>query len=795
MNGNTRDRFAKELQAWRPLLEQIAEREPALRLASEVELRRRASALKQPLQEGVPLEALIPDGFSIVREAARRAIGQRAYDVQLACGIALVEGRLAEMPTGEGKTLAAVAPVFLHALAGHGVHVLTFNDYLARRDAAWMGPVFGLLGLTVGQVDQESSPAARREAYRCDVTYLSARECGFDQLRDGLCLRPEDQVQRPFHFALVDEADSIMIDEARIPLVVAGGGDPEPVTPERLATIVRTLQEGVDFETDEYRHELALTEAGTERVEALMGWDNLFAPEHVEGLAAVRNALHAEVLLQRDVDYIVREQRVEIVDEFTGRVAEHRHWPDGLQAAVEVKEGLRPSAEGRILASTTLQHLLQGYPVLSGMTATASSSADEIRQVYGIEVVEIPSRFPGRRVDLPDRIFVDRSARDRALIEEIVALHAESRPVLVGTANVRESERLARRLAERGLGCRILNARNDEAEAAIVAEAGAPGAITISTNMAGRGTDIRLGGTDESERETVVARGGICVIGTHRHESLRIDRQLRGRAGRQGDPGTSRFLLALDDPLLVRYGIRDLIPARHWPEDSWAPIRSPLVLREVERAYRIVDGEYLDLRRRLYAFSDVLDRQRQAIGEWRQSVLEGRAAHERLQGTCPDVWAGRCRRYGERYLREVAQRLTLLVIDRCFSEYLAEMQAVRDEVPLLGFAGKEPLTEFTRIAMEAFEQLERRIDMQIVGEFLDLRFDATGVDWTGSGLRGPAATWSYLIWDPLAEKNALREMSFHPGVAGIGVLTLGPLLLAWGAFEHWRRKKRLRETA
>ena len=488
-----------------------------------------------------------------MRETARRVLGLRLHDVQILGGLALHRGAVAEMATGEGKTLAAVAPAFLTALSGRGSHVLTVNDYLARRDAAWMGAVYERLGVTVGVVQEGMAAEARREAYARDVTYVTAKEAGFDLLRDGLCLRLADQVHRwslaegdqgaPLHAAIVDEADSILIDEARIPLVIAGAGASEDggLLP-RLAAIMRRLERGADFEIDEHAHNVFLTDRGALAVEASLGRGSLVAPENLNLAAATRNALHAEALLRRDVDYIVRGDTVELVDEMTGRVAENRQWPDGLQAAVEAKEGLSLGTDGRILGSITIQHFLRLYPRLAGMTATARSSAAELREIYGLEVMSIPPHRACQRIDDPDLIYARHEARDAALLAEIRAANESGRPVLVGTASVADSERLAAELRRNGIAHQVLNAKNDEREAAIVADAGALGAVTISTNMAGRGTDIKLGGRDEVDRERVLATGGLYVIGTHRHESVRIDNQLRGRAGRQGDPGRSRFL-------------------------------------------------------------------------------------------------------------------------------------------------------------------------------------------------------------------------------------------------------------
>jgi preprotein translocase subunit SecA len=777
-----------DLAPYRRVLAQVAAREPELRSLHDAPLAGRARDLRRRVADGAALGVVTAEAFAVARETARRALGQRPFDEQVLAGLAIAAGRVAEMATGEGKTLAAVAPVFLHALSGRGVHVLTFNDYLARRDAAWMGPVYERLGLRVGVVQERMTAGERRDAYAADVTYLTAREAGFDHLRDGLALEPAECVQRAFHFALVDEADSILIDEARIPLVIAGETGELPGGTERLAALVRTLQPGLDFDTDEYGHNIALTEAGFARVEAALGRGSLHTMENLALHAQLRHALHAERLLTRDADYIVRGGRVELVDDFTGRVAEKRHWPDGLHAAVEAKEGLRPSREGRILGSVTLQHFLRLFPLLAGMTATAQPAADELSELYGLRVAVIPTHRPMLRVDHDDVVFTHRAARHATLVEEIRSAHATGRPLLVGTASVGESEALAASLREGGVACQVLNAKNDEAEAQVVAGAGALGAVTISTNMAGRGTDIRLGGADESTRAEVAALGGLYVIGTSRHESLRIDQQLRGRAGRQGDPGASRFFVSLEDELVVRYGVERLVSVRHMPRRQEGPIRNALVGTEIARAQRIVEGESFEIRKTLYAYSDLVESQRLAIQRWRRSVLDGSASLERLAEGSAERHAHLRASVGEGLLREVERRLTLLTIDRCWSEYLAEVREMREDSVLLAFAGKVPLAEFYRDLGRAFVALEQRIDDELVRAFEALEITPAGVDWERAGLRGPSATWTYLVGEnPFGASGQLSP--FHRPVIGMAAAVFPWLLLLHGLGILGKRRR------
>ncbi len=762
------------------MLEAINAREADLARASDPELRDRAANFRRQALDG-----LLPEVFSLVRETARRVLGERPYDVQMLAGIALHQGKLVEMQTGEGKTLAAVAPVALNALAGRGVHVLTYNDYLARRDAEWMGPVYERLGLTVGCIQEGLSTAERHRAYRCDVIYLTVKEAGFDLLRDGLCLDPAGQVHRPFHLGLVDEADSILIDEARIPLVIAGTLEEIGVDLGRLAGIARQMVRGTDYDTDEYAYNIFLTDRGMHRAEKLLGSGNLFEGDNVRLQAELRNALHAEALLKRDVDYIVRDGRIELVDELTGRVAENRQWPDGLQAALEAKEGLRWQPEGKIFGSITVQHFLRKYPGLCGMTGTAKSAARELADIYDLEVVEVPPNRPCIRVDHPDVIHATREAKRLALLDEIAATHATGRPILVGTVSVEESESLAADLRQAGVACRVLNAKNDAEEAGIVAEAGALGAVTISTNMAGRGTDIRLA-------DAVVPLGGLYVLGTNRHESRRIDDQLRGRAGRQGDPGSSRFIISLEDSLLQRCGIERLLPSK-LPVGT---VDHPAVRREVARVQRIVEGQHGDLRKRLLSYWQILEHQRGELQGWRQEVLEGRDSEMLLSKLSPTRWTQLCSAYGEELLKEIERRITLVTIDRWWSDHIAEMQAVRDEVHLVQLGGKDPFTEFYRTAGAGFEALLERIDETIVEVFERIEVTAEGVDWDREGLRGPSSTWTYLINDNIFGNNTFLTLANRPGFGLWAMLLCWWILVPWALVIRWRRrqdKKRIEE--
>ena len=759
-----------------------------LKAASERLLRRaRAAEGGQP----EPDENTLVEAFGLVREASRRALGLDPFDVQIIAGLAMARGRIAELPTGEGKTLAAVFPAYLHALSGRGVHILTFNDYLARRDAAWMGPAFELLGLTVGCVREGMSSAERRRAYASDVTYASAREAGFDFLRDRLADEPEGLVHRPFHMALVDEADSILIDEARVPLVIAGAEGGEPGAAGALAALVRRLVPGLDYDTDAEHRNVFLTDAGIDRVEAALGRGSLFGTSNKGLLEAVHCALHAEALLRRDVDYVVRGRGIEIVDEFTGRVVEGRHWPDGLQAAVEAKEGLARGPEGRILGTVALQQYFGLYPRLCGMTATAASAAEEMGEFYGLRVVVIPPHVPSVREDLPDAIFPSSAAKGAALLEEVGRCRAAGRPVLVGTASVRESERLAAGLKTRGIPCEVLNARNDEREAAIIARAGEPGAVTISTNMAGRGTDIRLGGPGGRYRAEVAALGGLHVIGTNRHESLRIDRQLRGRAGRQGDPGSSRFFISFEDDIFVRYGLAGIFKKRYGRGPDGGEVPGRAAQSAVAHAQRVIEGQNFEIRRSLREYSGLVERQRRLVQAWRDRLpgADGIAVPNVPPGalewspsgiverTDARLQARGLERFGEERARELQRKLTLRALDGAWSDHLAWIADTRESIHLVSVGGETPLDVFVRAAADELFAIPGRVEQRVMAGFRSL-VDKEGVGaLEAAELRGPASTWTYLINDDQFGWGLELMKGKNIGLAAGAALYAGPLFV------------------
>lgn len=677
---------------------------------------------------------------AVGREAARRGLDQRPYDVQLLGAMSLLSGKVAEMATGEGKTLTATIAAYGHVRLGNGpVHVLTINDYLARRDAQWMEPVYTLLGLTVGWVNEASTPQERRDAYACDVTYVSVSEAGFDYLRDQLVTDAEDRVQPALTTAIVDEADSIMIDEARVPMVLAGAvpGEQDPV--HAAAGQVRGLRKGKHYTVAEDGRSVAFTSAGLAAIEAKLGID-LYDEEHVAQLSAVNVALHAHALLHRDVDYIVRDGSVELVDEMRGRVAQRRRWPDGLQAAVEAKEGLDATAEGEVLGTIAMQAYIALYPKVCGMTATAVLVGDQLREFFGLEVAVIPPNTPCIREDEPDRIYATRAEKDEALIDEIQRWHAKGRPMLIGTLDVKESEGLAAGLNAAGVPCVVLNAKNDDEEAAIIAEAGAYGAVTVSTQMAGRGVDIRLGGSDQADQERVAALGGLYVIGSGRHDSRQVDDQLRGRAGRQGDPGGSVFLVSLEDDLVVRHAA-DSVPAS--PRmNADGLVTDEQVDYAVEHAQRVAEGVNHEIHRNTWRYSVVIEQQRKALAARRERLLTSDVAAVMLLEKEPEK-AGEM---DEDLLARAARSIALYHLDRLWAEHLAELSEVREGVHLRALGRLDPLDEFHRAAVPAFNDLIPEIEARTIATFTETEFDEDWQPDDGTLVR-PTATWTYLVHD------------------------------------------------
>lgn len=612
--GSKNDRELKRLSL---ILREVNQWEPTIRNLSDAELRAKTPYFREKLAQGSELEDILVEAFAVVREAAWRTVQMRPFDAQIVGGLVLHEGKIAEMKTGEGKTLAATMPIYLNALPGKGTHLVTVNDYLARRDAEWMGPIYKMLGMTVGVIVHGLDDDERRDAYHADITYGTNNEFGFDYLRDNMKFSLEDYAQREFHYAIVDEVDSILVDEARTPLIISGPSEESTDKYYRINQVIPRLRKEKDYTIDEKSRTVVLTEEGVSRVESYLKVQNLYEPKNMELLHHVNQALKAHTLFKRDVDYVVKEGEVIIVDEFTGRVMPGRRYSDGLHQALEAKEKVKIERENQTLASITFQNYFRMYKKLAGMTGTADTEAAEFKKIYNLDVLVVPTNMPMIRTDHTDVIYKTEKEKFNATIEEIKELHQTGRPVLVGTISIEKSELLSKYLTRTGIKHHVLNAKHHEREAEIVAEAGQRGQVTISTNMAGRGTDIKLG-------EGVAQLGGLHILGTERHESRRIDNQLRGRSGRQGDMGSSRFYLSLEDDLLRIFGAERIssIMDKIGIEEN-QPIEHKMISKAIENAQKRVEGQNFDIRKHLLEYDDVMNRQRQVIYEQRKKVLRG----------------------------------------------------------------------------------------------------------------------------------------------------------------------------
>lgn len=779
-----------DLAPYYPVLQKIREKENVFKEWEDADIKEYSGELIKKAKCSIALDNLLVDTYALVSEVTFRTLSMRPYDVQIIAAIALHQGKVIEMQTGEGKTLTATMPAYLNAINGKGVHIHTFNDYLAKRDALWMQPVYHFLGVSVGYIQGEMSPDIRREVYKKDITYLTAKEGGFDYLRTFLSTDPKGIVQTKINFAIIDEVDSILIDEARIPLVIAGEvAQNQAINFYYVSRLVKQLIPGEDFQTDEYALNIFLTETGVSKVEKELDCIDLYAVENEELLVKINLSLQAQWLLKRDVDYIVRDDKIELVDEFTGRIVENRKWPHGLQAAIEAKESIPVQPEGKILGKTTLQHFFRTYPKLCGMTGTAQPAAEEFAVIYGMPVIVIPANKPSQRIDHPDFIFYNKEAKIAALIEEIKKEHSTGRPVLVGTASVEESEGIARILHQDQVYCQTLNAKNDAEEAVIIAKAGMLGTVTISTNMAGRGTDIKLGGEEATSRDKILALGGLYIIGMNRFESRRIDDQLRGRAGRQGDPGESRFFISLKDDLLQKHGIDELIPRRFRQNVSMSSVNHEIIKREVNRARRIIEGKNFDIRKTLWKYASFVEIQREIVHQRRQNVLYGNfesllLIHDK------EFYRGLVHQFGEVLVRKVESQITLAVIDMCWADYLEEIDQIRQSIYLIALGGMNPFIEFQRRADDIFSELLQKINQEIIQKIKTVHITQNGIDLEKEGLHGPTSTWTYLISDnPFGDKlEMMLNSSSQIGFAAFAAL-VWPLLAFYFTIKKAIRKK------
>ncbi len=750
--GNANERY---LRAVEPILQAVNAEEKNISGLSLSALKDKSRALKHRHQHnGETLDSLLPEAFALVREAARQTLDQRHFDVQIVGGIALHQGKIVEMKTGEGKTLVATLPVFLNALAGRGVHVVTVNDYLARRDAVWMGQIYETLGLSVGVINLNGvsyrydpthkeadeardaagayrvfheflKPVSRAEAYAADVVYGTNNEFGFDYLRDNIARRPADVVQSArdldgYHFAIIDEVDSVLIDEARTPLIISAPAAEANDLYKTFSAVAARLQPDKDYTVDEKFRQIVLTEEGIGAAEKFLGVGDLYTERGVLYVHHLETAVRARALFIRDRDYVVKDGEVVIVDEFTGRLQPGRRWSEGLHQAVEAKEGVEIKQESRTFASITLQNYFKLYSKLAGMTGTALTSAEEFRKVYGLEVVVLPTNRPSVRRDLNDSVFQTESGKWRALTRRVKELHQSGQPVLIGTVSIEKNETVSRQLRAAGIPHSVLNAKNHEAEGEIIAGAGRLGSVVVATNMAGRGVDIKLGGARASREEAnkVRAVGGLFVIGTERHEARRIDNQLRGRSGRQGDPGATQFYLSLEDSLARVFAgdrVRRLIGRLGLPEDE--PIEHRFVNRAIENAQKKIEGINFDRRRHVLEYDNVLNHQRRLVYERRRRVLfgDGVAIRSEIESFLPDPTV--TLDWSSAELVERIRQLLLEVLDLLWMEHLEMMEYLRSSVNLRAYGQRDPLIEYRREALTLFKSLDARLAEQL-GKFL-----------------------------------------------------------------------------
>ncbi|WP_273408317.1 accessory Sec system translocase SecA2 [Corynebacterium ureicelerivorans] len=704
-----------------------------------------AETVRATVRDGAVSDA--PRFLAGLSVASQRTLGMTPFEVQNQAVLRLLEGDVIQMATGEGKTLVGAMAATGFALQGKRVHLITVNDYLAARDAEWMRPLVEFFGLRVAAVTQTSTRDERVAAYRADVVYAPVTEIGFDHLRDNQITSREDTVQVPADVALVDEADSVLVDEALVPLVLAGSEGSTQATGQ-ITEAVSHLDEGRDYTIDAEGRNAFLTEDGARRVERLLGIDSLYSDEHIGStLVRVNLALHAKALLIRDVHYIVNDGKVALVDASRGRVADLQRWPDGLQAAVESKEGLDVSEGGRILDSITLQALMRRYPLVCGMTGTAVEATDQLRSFYGLHVAVIDRAKALKRFDEADRIYATLGEKNEAIVDEIARIHSTGQPVLVGTHDVAESEALADSLQARGIAVNVLNAKNDAEEARIIAEAGDIGRVTVSTQMAGRGTDIRLGGADERDHDEVAARGGLAVLGTARHRTARLDNQLRGRAGRQGDPGSSVFFVSLEDDIVTTGGDGEQFTAR--PEAD-GRITGNRAQSFIEHCQRVTEGQLLEIHSQTWKYNKLLADHRDIVDERRATLLDTDTAWRELAERCPQR-AVELSHLPATTLEQAARDIMLYHLDAEWSEYLALMDDVRESIHLRAIARETPIDEYHRIAVREFKELANRAVEAAAETFNEVRIDADGAHLAAAGWKRPSATWTYMVSDnPLA---------------------------------------------
>lgn len=775
--GDPNKRFLKKLQS---IVEEINKLEPKFEKFSDKDLKKTTLEFKKRLEKGETLNDILPEAFAVVRESAKRTLKQRHFDVQLMGGIVMHQGKIAEMKTGEGKTLAATLPLYLNALTEKGCHLVTVNDYLAKRDTVWMGQIYHLLGLSVGciihdaaylydpdyvkerfdqdqkneqlsRVDEQNSeldkkrdklggfkvfeeylrPVSRKEAYQADIVYGTNNEFAFDYLRDNMVYEPAQIVQRDLNYAIIDEIDSILIDEARTPLIISAPDTESPKMYEQFSRIIPQLKKDVDYTIDEKHKSAVLTDQGIDKVEKILKIDNIYGEKGVQYIHYLEQSLRAHTLFKRDRDYVVKNGEVIIVDEFTGRLMPGRRWSDGLHQAIEAKEGVQVKEESRTLATITFQNYFRMYKKLAGMTGTALTSAEEFDDVYKLDVVAIPTNKPMIRIDLPDKIFRTELGKFKAIIKEVKERHQKGQPVLIGTVSIEKNELLGTMLRKEGIRCEILNAKHHEKEGAIIAQAGRFGSVTVATNMAGRGVDIILGGapSNPEEAKKVKKVGGLHVIGTERHEARRIDDQLRGRAGRQGDPGSSQFFVSLEDDLMRKFGserIKKMMEVLKIPEDQ--PIENKIVSNAIEKAQAKIEGINFDIRKHVLEYDDVMNKHREKIYKMRKEILM--ASDEEIREKIKELlseeelkqYEEKIKKLAPEQVRKFERFVILNTMDTFWMRHLDTMNYLRESVSLRAYGQRDPLVEYKNEGHRLFKKLLEDIDNSIAEILLKAEF-------------------------------------------------------------------------
>ena len=692
--------------------------------------------------------SLTIEAYALAFESSKRNLGLSPFDVQLLGALFLNKNTIIQMQTGEGKTLCAVFAAYLNVLIGKHVHILTFNDYLAKRDANWMRPIYESLGVSVAYVNSGMSVDERKEAYKCDVTYVTAKEAGFDYLRDCLVYDKQNRVHDSFQCAIIDEADSILLDEAGIPLVIAGETESDEIDSVPLAEFVKGLTPDEDYRLDEYERNVYFTDAGEAKIEEHFQISNLYDNENMGLLTNLNCALHAEVLFTKDVNYIVKDGKVQLIDENTGRIASNRHWPDGLQEAVEVKEGFAGSSKGKILGNISILNFLELYKEKSGMTGTAISSQEEFAEVYDLDVVKIPPNKESIRIDYPDQVYKTKEQKIKAIIREIAKIHKTERPILIGTSSIEESEDVSRLLKDGGIKCTVLNAKNDEAEAQLIAKAGRRNAVTVSTNMAGRGVDIKLGGGVTEEAEQIDEMGGLCIIATGKNESMRIDDQLRGRAGRQGDAGSSKFFVSIEDDIMVRFGVTESLESASTKlkTDQNGKVTNRNIDSHISHIQRVIDGQNHEVRTTLNKYAYMMEQQRTINQETREQILSGDFVDisKDSQALISNIES----MLGKNKADELIKQVLLFKLDSCWVDFLEYINYVREGIHLVSLGREDPLYHYHLQIIEGFEDMKSSFDKAVSDELMIL--SEKGEDYVPqkiADVTSPTATWSYIISD------------------------------------------------